>query len=124
MKDKTRADGLLLRYAEALKLSKHVQVKEYADKLQQRFSFATLRGDASHQREQARFAPHLQNDAPTAMRLAQENWQTQKEPADLRILLEAALAAKDGATISQVRAWTNQNKIQDPLLTLELSSLR
>lgn len=116
LKDKTRADGLLLRYAEALKLSKHVQAKNYADQLQQRFASAALRGDRSHGREQARFALHLQNDAPAALKLAQENWRTQKEPADLRILLEAAIAAKDTKIMGEVRNWMAQNKLQDVAL--------
>jgi hypothetical protein len=54
-----------------------------------------LRGDVSHQREQARFALYLQNEAASALHLAQENRRTQKEPADTRILLEAAIVAKD-----------------------------
>src|SRR5437588_11570286 len=38
-----------------------------------------------HIREEARFTLHLLNDPQTALKLAQENWQVQKESADLRI---------------------------------------
>jgi tetratricopeptide (TPR) repeat protein len=124
LKDKTRADGLLLRYAEALTRAKNPQAKDYADKLQQRFSSAALRGDRSHQREQARFALHVQDDVRSALQLAQENWHVQKEPADTRILLEAAVAAKDMKTISLLRDWLTQNKTQDSALTRLLPSLR
>jgi hypothetical protein len=113
---------LLLRYAEALKLSQHAQAKDYADQLQQRFASAALRGDRSHEREQARFALHVQNNATAALPLAQENWQTQKEPADLRILLEAAIAAKDTKIIGEVRNWIVQNKLQDAALEKILAS--
>jgi Tfp pilus assembly protein PilF len=124
LKDKTRADGLLLRYAEALKRAQHEQANDYAHQLQQRFASAALRGDGSHEREQARFALHLQNDAPTALQLAQKNWQTQKEPADLRILLEAALAAKDTKAITEVKTWLAQNKLQDAPLEKILFTAR
>jgi Tfp pilus assembly protein PilF len=122
LKDKTRADGLLLRYAEALKLSKHAQAKNFADQLQQRFASAALRGDRSHEREQARFALHVQDDAPSALLLAQENWRVQKEPADTRILLEAAIAAQKTKTIVLLRDWITQNKMQDVALTRLLQS--
>ncbi len=122
--DKTRADGLLLRYAEALKLTQHAQAKDYADQLQQRFASAALRGDLSHEREQARFALHLQNNAAAALQLAQKNWHTQKEPADLRILLEAALAAKDTKAVADVKAWLLQNKLQDVTLDKNLLAAR
>jgi Tfp pilus assembly protein PilF len=116
LKDKTRADGLLLRYAEALARAKNPQAKDYADKLQQRFISAALRGDRSHEREQARFALHIQGDAKSALLIAQENWRTQKEPADTRILLEAAVAAKDTKNISLLRDWIAKNKLQDSAL--------
>jgi hypothetical protein len=32
-KDESRADGLLLRYTEALKLTKHAQAKDYTNQL-------------------------------------------------------------------------------------------
>ncbi len=122
LKDKTRADGLLLRYAEALQQAGDAQAKQHIAILQQRFASATLRGDRTHQREHARFNLHLLNDASAALQLAQENWREQKEPADLRILLEAAIAAKDTKTIEQVREWLAQNKLQDVDLTKTLAA--
>lgn len=116
LQDKIRADGLLLRYAEALKRTGHAQAKQYADKLQQRFASAALRGDRTHQREQARFTLHLLNDAPSALQLALENWRVQKEPADLRVLLEAAVAASDTAAISLANEWIKQSGLQDVAL--------
>ncbi len=73
MQNKTRADGLLLRYAEALKLSNDIQAADQIIMLQQRFKAVALRGDLSHQREQARFALHLDNNPRLALQLAQEN---------------------------------------------------
>jgi hypothetical protein len=62
-----------------------------------RFAAARLRGDRVHQREESRFALAVRHDAAAALRLAQENWQVQREPADARVLLEAAQAASAGA---------------------------
>ncbi len=122
LKDKIRADGLLLRYAEALKLTQQKEAKDYADQLQLRFASAALRGDRSHEREQARFALRVQNDVASALKLAQQNWRTQKEPADTRILLEAAVAARDVTIIALVRDWLARNKTQDVALTRLLQS--
>jgi hypothetical protein len=56
---------------------------------------------------------HLLNDQQTALKLAQENWQVQKEPADLRILLESALAAQDAASAENARAWMKATGLED-----------
>ncbi|HET6151080.1 MAG TPA: hypothetical protein VFH68_26325 [Polyangia bacterium] len=62
-----------------------------------RFEAARLRGDRVHQREESRFELAVRHDTAAALRLAQENWQVQREPADARVLLEAARAAGAGA---------------------------
>jgi hypothetical protein len=58
----------------------------------------------------------LKNDSESrlAVVLAKRNWQVQKEPADLRILLESGIAAKDAEALAMVRAWIAQSKIEDP----------
>jgi hypothetical protein len=63
-----------------------------------------MRGDRVHIREEARFTLHLLNDPKTALKFAEENWQVQKEPADIRILLESALAAH----VESARGWLKQ----------------
>jgi hypothetical protein len=61
--------------------------------LQDRFAASRLRGDTTHQGDEARFRLHLLHEPKQALALAQANWQAQREPRDARILLEAALAA-------------------------------
>jgi hypothetical protein len=56
---------------------------------------------------------HLLNDPKAALKLAQENWQVQKEPADVRILLESALAARDAASVETVRGWLKETGFED-----------
>ena len=58
-----------------------------------------------HQRENARYELALRGDARSALALALDNWKVQREPSDLRILAEAAAAARDAAAIDIVRRW-------------------
>lgn len=113
-----RIDALLLRYALALQSLPGRQTAFLAAKaeLAARFHAAMQRGDTVHQREQARFALFLQQDAPAALRLAQQNWAIQKEVPDMRILLEAALAARNDGAARPVLAWITANGVEDVAL--------
>jgi tetratricopeptide (TPR) repeat protein len=116
LKDKTRADGLLLRYALALEASHSDTAAANIVVLGDRFDAATLRGDTVHQREQSRFELHLRKNAARALALAQSNWQVQREPADVRIYLEAARAASDSVSEKVVLSWLQQTGLQDAAL--------
>lgn len=113
LKDKTRADALLLRYALALKAQKSPAVTEKIDELNSRFNAAELRADTVHQREQARFELQLRSNPRAALKLAQLNWAVQKEPADARILLEAALMAHDRDAAQPVLRQLQQTRLED-----------
>jgi predicted Zn-dependent protease len=117
LKDKTRADGLLLRYALALKALNAEQLSEQIAQLRARFEASRLRGDRVHLREEARFTLQLLGDASTAFKLAEENWQVQKEPADARILAAAALAAGAEPALAQLRDWLAQTRLEDVQLS-------
>ena len=116
LKDKTRIDPLLLRYALALKAARSPDAQRQIDALTTRFDASRLRGDRVHLREEARFVLQLQGDAKLALRLAQENWAIQKEPADARVLLEAAIAAQDTNAAAELRAWLARSKFEDVTL--------
>jgi Tfp pilus assembly protein PilF len=127
LKDQRRVDGLLLRYALALKqqdgrspgqardpnAATTAALAEAVLELQARFDAAALRGDSIHQREHARYELHLRSNAKAALALAQQNWNVQKEPADLRILLEAAQQAGDRAAAAAALAWLAQTGLED-----------
>lgn len=118
LRDQQRIDALLLRYVLALRVqggSRAALVATEAE-LQSRFDAAAQRGDRVHLREQARFTLHVRGDAAGALVLARQNWAVQKEPADLRILLEAAQRAGDQATVRAVRGWIQRNGTQDVVL--------
>ncbi len=118
--NRLRIDSLLLRHALALRASDahSPAAAAAAAELQARFDAAARRGDAIHQREQARFELYLRHDAQAALRLALANWQVQKEPADLRILLEAALAAGKPSAARPALAWRRQRGLEDNAVAL------
>ncbi len=114
VKDQNRIDGLLLRHALALKLSNASTALRQADaELGARFAAAMQRGDTVHQREQARYELHVRGNPALALALAQKNWAVQKESADMRVLLEAALAAGNKAAAAPVLAWLVQHNVED-----------
>ncbi|GGY01235.1 hypothetical protein GJV26_21215 [Massilia dura] len=108
-----KADALLLRLGLALAATGGRDTATVTAMLRDRFAAAQLRGDTVHQREQARFELALERQPARALALAKQNWAVQKEPADLRILLDSALAAKDKAALATVRAWVRQTGIED-----------
>jgi Tfp pilus assembly protein PilF len=124
LQDKTRADPLLLRYALALKMRRSKELPARVEQLRDRFEASRLRGDRVHVREEARFTLHLLNDPKTALKLAEENWQVQKEPADIRILLESALAAHDVTSLESARGWLKQTGLEDLQLEKLLKPLQ
>ena len=105
LKDRSRADVLLLRLALAAKAAGEPKAVDSARELQARFDAARLRGDTSHRKEEARHALVLRGDVALALKLARENWAEQREPADARVLLETALAARDRAAAQPVLQW-------------------
>lgn len=113
LKNHTRVDGLLLRYAIALETTKSSAAREQIDILRARFDAAMMRADTVHQREQARFELQLAHDPKTALVIARQNWEVQKEPADVRVFLEAAVAANDKVAARPVLAWLKQTKLED-----------
>jgi len=115
LKNETRADGLLLRLALAesrLIPRPAIHAAHVAD-LGSRFEAGHLRGDFVHQREEARFTLHLLNQPREALRLALANWQVQREPADLRLLLETALAADAPDAAQPALDFMRTNHLED-----------
>ena len=113
----TRIDPLLLRLALAEQAVGSPLTASHVADLAARFETSRLRGDTVHRREEARFALHLQHQPQRALSLSRANWDVQREPADARILLEAALAAGQPAAAAPVHDWLVDNAVQDALLS-------
>jgi tetratricopeptide (TPR) repeat protein len=113
------ADGVLLRrWLAERALGGDAQSLE--TQLQTRIDEAMARGELLHAREAALFALE-RGDRATALRLARENWTTQREPADLRVLARAARAAGDQATLDEAKAWIKRTNIVDARLRAALA---
>ncbi len=110
------SDPLLLRLAEAETLLQVPAAIAHVQALDDRFAAAKLRGDTSHRAEEARFQLRLRNNAVLALQLAAANYQVQKEPRDLRMLLEAALAARDPDAAKPARDWLQNTGFEDALM--------
>lgn len=113
LKDRQRNDGLLLRLALAYQLKRAPEQALAVRALQARFAAARERGDRVHMREEARFTLHLLRQPQRALKLAQDNWRVQKEPADARLLLEAAQRLGRQDLIDDVIAFIAQAGWQD-----------
>jgi hypothetical protein len=113
-----RIDALLLRYAIALKRMNGApeELRACIGELRARFDAAVQRGDSVHEREHARFELELMQDSRKALVLAQSNWRVQKEPADMRILLEAALQSRNRAAAAPVLQWLDRHRVEDATL--------
>jgi hypothetical protein len=110
------SDSLLLRLAEAEAALKRPGAARLAQLLEDRFAAARLRGDTTHRAEEARYRLRLRGETQQALRLAAENYAVQREPRDARILLEAAIAAKDAAAAQPVLDWLRTSGFQDARL--------
>lgn len=114
VRNDARVDGLLLRLALAQAAVGQPEARATIEILRSRYAASRARGDTVHRREEARFALWLANDPATALRLATDNWAVQREPADLRVLAEAAAATGDAAATSTVRQWFGDTGLEYP----------
>lgn len=116
LKAKTKIDPLLLRYAEALTAMHLPEGKIQIEAIRQRFDAAMMRGDTVHQREQSRFELRLMHNPKRALEIARLNWEIQKEPADARVYLEAALALNDKNATLPLIGWIESHHLEDAAL--------
>lgn len=81
------------------------------NQLTDRFAAAQARNELLHAREAALFA--LEQGDGAALELARQNWNDQREPADLRILALAARATGDPAALGEVQGWLARTGLRD-----------
>ena len=110
------SDGLLLRLAEAETQLKLPLAAKHTQAIADRFAAAALRGDVTHRAEQARFELRLRANPNESLALAQANYQVQREPRDARVLLEAAVAARQPGRAQAALDWLRSSGFEDPRL--------
>ena len=82
------------------------------------FAVEQQRGDAVHRREQARFLLDVERQPAQALAAAQENWQVQREPEDVLMLLRAARAADQAQAAEPARQFLQQQRTEDARVDL------
>jgi Tfp pilus assembly protein PilF len=113
---RTVNDAELLMLVLALKDGNSPGYEARRAELDERVAANRQRGETLHQREESRYALALEGDVTKALELATKNWAVQREPADARVLLEAAAAAKDPKAAAPVLQWLAQTNFEDPRL--------
>ena len=108
-------DSLLLRVAEARRRLHQTgsSFAALAKRLGDAFAIQAARGERVHRREEARFQLCVLGDADLALKLARENWEIQREPADLLLLQEAAVAMRSEPDLRRVRDWVAATHLED-----------
>jgi hypothetical protein len=108
------SDTAFLRIALAEQALKSPYVTRYRWIMAARFAALALRGSRLYRREQSRFVLHMEHNPARALKLAEKNWQVQRAPWDVRVYLEAALAAHKPAAAKPVLAFLHKYNLQDP----------
>ena len=109
-------EPMLLRIAIAQRLLHEAASARSEEQLSNAFSVEQQRGDAVHRREQARFLLDVSWQPAAALAAAQQNWEVQREPEDLLILLRAAQAAHEPRAADPAREFLRRNGLQDARL--------
>ena len=108
-------DALLLRLCLAQRASKEGD-DAVCTMLSERVAATRQRGDVVHRREESRFALHVERNPQKALELATANFAVQREPADVRVLLESALAADRRDAAAPALEWMRRTGFQWPPL--------
>ena len=109
-------DNLLVRRAIAEHEARGPEAASLAKMMHDRIAAAAERGDRVHQREEAMFVIAVDGDAGRALSIAKSNWTVQKELADARLLVKAAVLAGEPDAADPVVRWATQNGITDAWL--------
>lgn len=113
--DHTEHDGVLLRAVIAAKRAKRdSDFHTLRAELRSRMDAATLRGDSSHQREEAIYLLHVEDRPAAALEKARANFASQREPVDLLVLAECAARMNDLATKAELSRWMTERKMEFP----------
>lgn len=125
LQDTAPTDALLLRQAMAAQVlagagAGGAAMRERSEFLRRelsgRFSASRARADTVHLREETLFELRVTRAPARAVELAARNWQSQREPIDARLLLEAAHAANNRSAAQPVLNWMDETGIEDVAL--------
>jgi tetratricopeptide (TPR) repeat protein len=113
----TAVDTLLLRLAIAATRGGRAHASDLVDDLGARIEAIRRRGDTAHLREEARFELALRNDPSRALALAIKNFEVQREPVDVRLVIEAALEANDPSAAKAAISFVRTSGLDDAVIS-------
>lgn len=112
-------DGLLLRCARSIRTSDPKGFQDKVAMLDQRIEAERRRQSPAHLREIAYYLMYLKDAPSDALNAAVENYKTQREPIDARMLLEAAAARNDRKGGGPAVQWVKDTRFQyEPFVKL------
>ncbi len=106
-------EPMLLRLAIAHRMLRDPLARSSAALLGGEFDLEQQRGDVVHRREQARYFLDVAPQPQAALAAALANWQVQREPDDILVLLRAAQAAGQPDAAAPVREFLRRQHLED-----------
>lgn len=103
--DYEQVDALAVVRVIALRDADHPDWPGLAGRLRERFTEAQWRGALLHKRDFVRFLLTIEQQPVKALSYAMANWQSQREPLDTALALQAAIEAGDPAALRMLRQW-------------------
>lgn len=120
LQDHTDKDALLLKLISAQLTLDDPKAQQNLALMQDRIEVWRIRQENAHKREQANYAL-LSNQTDLALKLAQENWQQQRETADIAIYATAAIKANSQADIDIIEQFIKETGFEYPALERSLN---
>ena len=115
--DETQSTDLLLRLVIAERQLNHPEFATHKALLNDHLQTMQRRGDDKHLALRAKALLNVFDKPERALSLALRNWQTQREPSDAQLVLQAALSAQDYDRAKPVLEWLVQAKLEDITIT-------
>lgn len=119
----SRAVELALRRARALPPG-NAEALRIRTRLEEVFGAARRRGDPPHLRSEAYFHLFVTREPARALALAQKNFAAQREPFDVRLLLEAALANQEPEAAQPAIDWLREVGVEHVVLNALVDRLQ
>ena len=112
-----QTDGLALQRALAAHAANSPQAKALIMSQARRYATAHAVGVEPELRDEAEFLLTLKNDAAGALKLAQRNFETQRDHEDVALLRRAAAAAKRPEALKPLQDWADSQHLELAALT-------
>jgi len=109
--------GVLLRRAIAQSRTDAGHTPDSLSELEERLNVSAQRGERTHLREETRLALEFPHDGAdgrrSALALARDNFNAQRETEESRLFARAAIVARDPAALATLKEWLRHSHYED-----------